>query len=368
MYLFPLKKQRISLNFKIPPLPAIIVYMNINSLLPEEIKQILEKNNIKGYRANQIFNWLHKQLVTDFFLMTNISKEERVKLSQIFEIVVPEIKKVQKASDGTKKYLVDFEGQGSSAKGQVETVLIKNTSKRKTVCVSTQVGCPLSCKFCATGRMGFKRNLSADEIIAQIELVYKQNHGIENVVFMGMGEPLLNLDNVLKAIDIINHQKGLNIGARKITISTAGIPQKIEKLIEYPKQVRLAVSLNSAIQKKRKDIMPIAKKYPLHQLIPAIKEYIDQTGRRVTFEYILIKDFNDLDEDVGALWELCRGLNVNVNLIPLNPAPKSRYEPSSKKIQEWFQQQLQGNDINTLYRKSRGGQINAACGQLAGND
>jgi len=153
----------------------------------------------------------------------------------------------------------------------VETVLIKNTSKRNTVCVSTQVGCPLACKICATGSMGFRRDLTADEIIAQVELVYRENDGIENIVFMGMGEPLLNYKNLLRAIDIINHPKGLNIGARKITISTAGIPQKIEKLINYPKQVRLAVSLNSAIQKKRKEIMPIAKKYPLHQLIPAIR-------------------------------------------------------------------------------------------------
>lgn len=333
--------------------------MNINSLQPEEIKEILEKNNIKGYRASQIFNWLHKQLINDFALMTNISKEEREKLPKIFDIVVPQIMKTQKSKDGTIKYLLE---------PGIETVLIRNTEKRKTVCVSTQFGCPLACKFCATGKMGFKRDLTADEIIAQIEFVYKENDGIDNVVFMGMGEPLLNLDNVLKAIDIINYQKGLNIGARKITVSTAGIPQNIEKLIEYPKQIRLAVSLNAAIQSKRKGIMPIAKKYPLHQLMNAVKNYIDQTGRRVTFEYILIKELNDQEEDITALWNLCKDLNVNINLIPLNHTHGSYYHPASQKIQDWFQQQLQGNGINTLFRKSRGSQIRAACGQLAGND
>lgn len=340
--------------------------MNINSLLPEEIKQILEKNGIKGYRASQIFNWLHKQLVTDFSLMSNISKEEREKLPEIFEIVVPKVEKVQKSSDGTKKYLLAY-GEQQTA-NSIETVLIKNTAKRKTVCVSTQVGCPLACQICATGKIGFKRDLTSDEIISQIELVYRENDGIDNIVFMGMGEPLLNMENVLKAIDIINHPKGLNIGARKITISTAGIPQKIEKLIDYPKQVRLAVSLNAAIQKKRKEIMPAAKKYPLHLLIPAIKKYIDETGRRVTLEYVLIDGLNDLEEDVSALWDLFKDMNVNVNLIPLNPAPLSKYKPSSEKVQKWFQHQLQQNGLNTFLRKSRGSQIKAACGQLAADN
>ncbi|OGC04886.1 23S rRNA (adenine(2503)-C(2))-methyltransferase [candidate division WOR-1 bacterium RIFOXYA12_FULL_43_27] len=325
--------------------------MNINSLLPHEIAE--------GFRGKQVFSWLHKQLVTDFALMTNLPKADREKLSENFTILVPKIVKIQKSFDGTKKYLLNF------GEDKIETVLIQDKSGRKTICASTQIGCPLTCRICATGKMGFKRNLTADEIIAQIELVYRENDGVENVVFMGMGEPLLNLENVLKTIEVINHEKGLNIGARKITVSTAGIPHKIIELGSYKKQIRLAVSLNSPFDEKRSAIMPINKKYPLPLLFSAIKKYIDLSGRRVTFEYVLIRDFNDRERDVEALWKLCKDLNVNINLIPLNPTGKSKYAPSSQKISEWFANQLKQNGINAVVRRSKGMDILGACGQLA---
>ncbi|MFC1496265.1 23S rRNA (adenine(2503)-C(2))-methyltransferase RlmN [Candidatus Margulisiibacteriota bacterium] len=333
--------------------------MQVNSLFIEEIKQIIEKNCLPSYRAKQIFNWLHKQQIQDFSKMNNISKSDREKLNTTFEITALEIAKVLRSSDGSKKYLFEL-----SDKNQIEAVIMKGAKQRKTACVSSQVGCPLKCGICATGKIGFKRDLTAAEIIAQIELLYKESNGFENVVFMGMGEPLLNLDNVLKSIEIINHKDGLNIGARKITISTAGLPHQIIKLTEFQKQIRLAVSLNSAIEKKRNEIMPINNKYPLKRLIPAIRKYNEATGRRVTFEYVLIKDFNDQEEDLIALMEACQDLIVNVNLIPLNPCGQ-KMKPSSEKVQNWFLEQLLRNKVNAVLRKSKGADIMAACGQLA---
>lgn len=332
--------------------------MYINGLMPEEIKIILEKEGFPTYKAKQLFEWIHKKQVWDFQLMTNLSKQDRDKLAKIFKTYNLQIKKTKKSSDGTKKYLLELDD------GQcIEAVLLKDANKRKTVCISTQVGCALGCTICATAKLGFKRDLTAAEIVSQIEFLYKENNGFENIVFMGMGEPFLNYDNVIKTILIINDKNGLNIGARRITISTAGIPKMIIALANLPLQVRLAVSINSADHYKRSEIMPINKKYPLEEVIEAVQKYIQVTGRRVTFEYVLLKGFNDQEEDAYALIDLCAGLKVNINLIPAN-APPPPHTPSPIKAQKKFLRILQDNKINAVLRTSKGEKIKAGCGQL----
>ncbi|OGC21447.1 23S rRNA (adenine(2503)-C(2))-methyltransferase [candidate division WOR-1 bacterium RIFOXYB2_FULL_42_35] len=332
--------------------------MYINGLTPEEIKIVLEKEGFPAYKTKQIFQWVHKKQLWNFSLMTNLSKQDREKLAQLFQFTKIEVKKTKKSFDGTKKYLLELE-DGLC----IEAVLLKDSNKRKTVCISTQVGCALGCVICATAKMGFKRDLTCAEIIAQIELLYKENSGFENIVFMGMGEPFLNYDNVLKSILILNDKNGLNIGARKITISTAGLPKMIMALANFNAQVRLAVSINSADHYKRSEIMPINKQYPLEEVIEAVKKYISVTKRRVTFEYVLLKDFNDQEEDAYALIDLCQGMKVNINLIPAN-SPPPPFEPSPLKTQKIFLKILQDNKINAVLRMSKGEQIKAGCGQL----
>ncbi|KAF0134959.1 MAG: 23S rRNA (adenine2503-C2)-methyltransferase [Candidatus Saganbacteria bacterium] len=315
--------------------------------------------NIPKFRAKQVFLWLHKKLVFDFSLMSDLPLELREVLSQNFAIGLPRIIKTFKSKDKTIKFLF-----GLSDGTRIESVLLKSSDGRFTICVSTQVGCPLACAFCATGQSGFKRNLTASEIIGQVYLITKNFPGVTNIVYMGMGEPFLNYANVVKSINVLISKEGLNFGQRKISISTSGIPEKIRIFAAEDWQVRLAVSLNSADERIRSRLMPINKKIPLSRIKDAIKYYISRTGRRVTLEYIMIKDVNDTPDALVSLLDFCQGLLVNVNLIPFNSIGGS-FKASEIKTVNLFLRTLINNKINVNLRNRRGEDIQAACGQLA---
>lgn len=340
---------------------------NILDLNLEEIQKVIQPS----FRAKQVYHWLHRRLLFNFDQMTDLSKELREQLKDKFYIKLPKIKQVQKSKEGTKKYLFELE-DGK----QIESVLLKDESGRKTVCLSTQVGCPLACTFCATGGMGFKRNLKPSEIVGQVyQIALDDNADISNLVFMGMGEPFLNYDNTLKAIRILISKDGANFGQRKIVVSTCGIPDEIKKFAGEGLQVRLAISLNAADDQTRSKLMPINRKSPLSVLFNAIKYYIKTTGRRLTLEYIMLEGINDRRADLENLKKLCRGLSVNVNLIPFNPFDETQGKPFGKKFRssppstlKFFVKALSAEKINAVARRSRGQDIRAACGQLAGEN
>lgn len=329
---------------------------DLKALLPAEIAKEITLLDLKPYRARQIFQWIHQRFARNFEAMNNLAKAERELLKQHFFISDLKLEKVRISKDKTKKYLLRLTDDHF-----IEAALLLDED-RKTLCVSTQVGCPLNCAFCASGKLGFIRNLTAAEIISQIEFIYKEEGGLNNLVFMGMGEPFLNYENTLRAIRIINDREGLNIGARKISVSTSGIPDKIREFAEENLQVRLALSLNAADNQLRSYLMPLNRKYSLPQVLLAIDEYIKKTGRRVSFEYVLIKNINDRDIDLVRLIGICQKRDVQVNLIPLNPHPGSVYQSSEKA--GFFKKELQAAGINCGIRFRRGLDIEAACGQL----
>ena len=325
----------------------------------DELKQEFQALNLPAFRAKQVYTWLHKKLTFDFSEMSDLSKEIRAFLPERYTITLPKIKKTAKSKDGTKKYLFELE-DGSL----IETVFMETREERKTVCLSTQVGCPLGCEFCATGKMQFKRNLTAAEIIGQLYQIALEYPDISNLVFMGMGEPFLNYENVMKAVTILLSDLGANFGQRRITISTSGIPDKIMTFAREESQVRLAISLNSADGKIRSELMPINKKYPLPKLMEAVEYYIKITGRRVTLEYIMLAGINDSEEAAEKLVRLCKNLSVSVNLITYNQVVYT-YKPSPKEAVDNFVNYLTAQGIVTTVRRSRGDSIKAACGQLA---
>ncbi len=348
--------------------------MYFTDFLFREIKDILVGNNLNPNRAYQIFNWIYRKFVFDFSEMSDISKKERELLADNFNIISLELIEYVNGDD-TIKFLFKTKDENF-----IETVLIispkDNDTERLTLCVSSQAGCPLGCKFCATGKIGFKKNLSVSEIISQILLVenfIKENlkefkplgeslRHIGNIVFMGMGEPLLNTENTLKAIDILNFSGGYNIGERHITISTAGIIPEIEKLLNS--QLRLAISLHTPFQEIREDIMPVAKKYKLPDLIGTLKYYQNITDRRITFEYILISGINDSEKDVIELKKLLSGLKYNLNLINYNPVPDVKFKPLTEERIKYFTNLLDKHGIPYVLRKSKGSKLYAGCGQL----
>ncbi len=323
---------------------------NLKEFTLSELENVLD---LPGFRIKQIYRWIHKNHAASFDEMTNLPIDLREKLKERFYASTAKIVKRQTGADKTVKYLIEFDDGG-----RVETVHIPDDGKRLTVCVSSQIGCPFACLFCATGKMGFKRNLSVAEILSQVYIAER----VSNVVFMGMGEPFLNYEQVIKAVRILNSKEGMNIGARRITISTAGVPQGIRLLAEEPLQVRLAISLNSADDKIRSMLMPINKKYPLKEIKRAIADYQKKTGRRVTLEYVALKNINDADESVDSLVGFCKGLDVNVNLIPYNQCdPKFEASLKIKSIAST----LKKRGIEAVVRVSRGEDILGACGQLA---
>lgn len=314
-----------------------------------------------SFRAQQLTEWLYQRHASSYDEMTNLPAALRAALSERFPLTTPEIVNRQVSRDGTRKYLIEFD-DGI----RVETVAIPSRGgDRLTVCFSTQAGCAIGCAFCATGREGFARNLTPGEIIDQV-LIAQDDMGkrVTNVVGMGQGEPFLNYDNTMEALRILNNKKGLEIGARHISVSTCGILPGIERFSEEPEQFTLAVSLHAARQGVRDLLMPNVARFKLGNLKSALQEYIAKTNRRVTLEYIMIDGVNDADEDLKALQKFCANLLCHVNLIPINAIEGSVFQPSEPEtINRWLNA-IQKKGTEATLRDSRGSDIDGACGQL----
>lgn len=340
---------------------------DLKSLVISELREQLHDLGEPEYRVRQITDWLYKKHVDSIDKMTNIPQPLRARLSETFSFGNIELVRVLGGRDTTRKFLFRL-GDGNL----IESVLIPASlalyggrSDRRTICVSTQVGCAYGCKFCASGLDGFSRNLSAGEIVDQLIAIERATtEKIDNVVFMGMGEPLANFEKVMRAIQIINADWGLGIGARHITISTSGLVPQIRKLAEESLQIRLAVSLHGATDEVRNQIMPINRRYNIEALLSACDYYKVRKKQRLTFEYILIRDINDSDEQARLLAGHAHRLSAKVNLIPYNTVSGLPWTRPSKNRQEKFLSILQAQDIAATLRREKGHDIDAACGQL----
>ena len=325
----------------------------------EELKEELKELGEKPFRAEQIFRWLYIEKVKSFDEMTNLSIELREKLKQNYTMCNFNIIKKLESIDGTKKYLFDVLDENA-----IETVLMEY-HHGKTICVSSQIGCKMGCKFCASTGIPFVRSLTAGEIVEQL-IAVEQDTGdrISNIVFMGIGEPLDNYDNVIKAIHIINHPKGLNIGARHISISTSGLVPRIYDLANENIPCTLSISLHATNNEKRSAMMPVNNAYKIEELIQACKDYIKVTNRRISFEYALAKDNNDNLEDAKELVKLLKGMLCHVNLIPINKIENGKYTKSTNENIIKFRDYLNDHGIVATIRRELGSDIDAACGQL----
>jgi 23S rRNA (adenine2503-C2)-methyltransferase len=325
----------------------------------------------KPFRATQVMKWIHQQGIVDFDAMTNLSKALRLQLKQVACISIPKVEMMQTSQDGTRKWLLKLDNGNS-----IETVFIPEDD-RGTLCISSQVGCALDCSFCATAQQGFNRNLTVAEIIGQLWLAehtlraenyQTEKHGrvVSNVVMMGMGEPLTNFNNVIKAMSLMMNDFCYGLSRRRVTLSTAGVVPALLRLKEQS-PVSLAVSLHAPNDSLRDQLVPINKKYPLNQLIAACREYVEDDPRRqITFEYIMLKDLNDSPIHARELIKLLKGIPAKINLIPFNPFPQSHYQRSTTEAIELFRDILIQAGLVTITRKTRGDDIDAACGQLAG--
>ncbi|MCD8795715.1 23S rRNA (adenine(2503)-C(2))-methyltransferase RlmN [Mammaliicoccus sciuri] len=335
---------------------------SIYSLQLGELEDWLIDQSEPKFRAKQIFDWLYVKRVYAFSEMTNLSKELREKLVQSFEITTLEVAVKQESKDGTIKFL--FELQDGYT---IETVLMRH-EYGNSVCVTTQVGCRIGCTFCASSIGGLKRNLEAGEIVAQVLTVQKAldatDERVSQVVIMGIGEPFENYDEMMGFLKIINHDKGLNIGARHITVSTSGIVPKIYDFADESLQINFALSLHAADNETRSRLMPINRAYDLDKLMEAIEYYVNKTNRRITFEYGLFGGVNDQVHHAKALAQLIKHLNCHVNLIPVNHVPERDYVKTSKEDIFKFEKELKRNGINATIRRNQGADIDAACGQL----
>lgn len=333
----------------------------LSGLNQNELEKVALDLKASKFRARQIHNWIYLKSVSTIDEMTDLSKDFREQLKEIAEISDIKIKTKQVSQDGTIKYLLEYLDGNC-----VETVLMRFDNRANlTACVSSQVGCAVNCGFCATGKRGFIRNLTPSEIVEQV-LTIQRDTGLKvtNVVFMGQGEPLLNLDNVLKALEIFNED--FQIGARRITISTSGIVPQINKLADLNLQSTLALSLHAPISEIRKQIMPIENKYPLAEVKKALKNYVNKTGRRITIEYLLIKDLTDTLEMAKKTALFIKDLKCNVNLIPYNSTDENEYKKPSVQSVMKFKYILEHSGKKVTVRLERGSDIDAACGQLAG--
>ena len=339
--------------------------INLLNLNQQELEELVISLGMKKFYGKQIFNWLHQKIVRDINEITNLSLKDRELLAEKTYIPFLNLLKQQISKiDKTEKFLFKLEDGNT-----IETVLLRHKDKRNTLCISSQVGCPVKCAFCATGQDGFVRNLDVNEIINQVYTVerrlVKQGSNINNIVFMGMGEPLLNLSNVLKALDILSNENGINISKRKITISTSGIVPNIEKILLEKLPIELAISLHSAINAKRDMIIPVNRSYSLEDLYAILQEYQRQTKRRISFEYIMINEFNVSDVDANALADFVHEFDHVVNLIPYNPVAGTEFErPSEKKIEKFFTFLKDVRKLNVTLRREKGTDIDGACGQL----
>ena len=336
--------------------------VDIKSLTSQELKTFLTENGFKPFRAKQVTDWLQKG-VTSFDEMKNIPSNLRDFLKTRCYISVAYIeKKLKSRYDKTVKYLFAL------SDGEYVESVVMSYKHGWSMCISTQVGCKMGCSFCATGKSGFSRNLTASEMLAQIEAAQKDlDIRISNVVLMGMGEPLDNFDNVVRFLEIVTSEQSLNIGARHITLSTCGIVPKIYELAKLKLQINLAVSLHAPNDEIRQRTMPVAKAYPMDMLLKACRDYFDTTGRRVTFEYALISGINDSDKCANELAQKLKGLNCHVNLIPVNSVEGTGYTKSDIKRQQSFVDILTANGTAATVRRTLGSDINASCGQLKRN-
>ena len=339
----------------------IMEKQDIKNFTIAELEKRLAEISEPSFRARQIFDWLYRKGVSEFSCMRNLPKDLQERLDAIFYVSRPEVLEIAQSPDGTEKFLFRL-----SDDNLIETVLIPDR-ERATVCLSTQVGCKYNCAFCASGQNGFTRNISLAEITNQLLFIrFERNQKITNVVFMGMGEPFDNYDNLVKAISIINNPKGLAIGARKITVSTCGIIPGIERFQTIGRQVELSVSLYAADEELRSKLMPVNKKYPLKKLILTLSDYTKKTGRVITLEYPLVKDVNDSADCAEKLAGVAKRLKAKVNLLGYSPVTGKDYRMPEKDGIALFARQLSRKGVTVTIRKSRGKNIAAACGQLAG--
>lgn len=325
----------------------------------DDFTSIVKDYDEPKYRAEQLFSWIYKHNVQSFAEMENLPKQLKINIADNYLLNPLKILKVTGAKSApTRKFLLEcHDGE------KVEAVLMKEQN-RITICLSSQVGCALGCEFCATGTMGIIRNLTVGEIVAQYLLLLKElEKPITNVVFMGMGEPFLNYDNVIKAADLLNHPEGINLGARHITISTAGIVPQILQFAKEKQRYKLAISLNGSTQEQRLKTMPIAKKYPIDKLIESAKDYYNARRKLVTFEYVLLADINDSELDAKRLISLISDLPCKLNVIPYNEIGGKFTRPSDEKIQDFLSKFINA-PFTVTTRWSKGADINAGCGQL----
>jgi len=334
----------------------------MNNLLDytlEELKVWMKENGESAFRGKQILSWIYKG-INEFDNMKNIPKSFIAKLKENFTIDLPKIIEVYKSEiDGTEKFLLGFED------GNLIEAVLMRYKHGNSICISTQVGCRMGCKFCASTIEGRVRNLTTGEILSQVLVVQNNiNERISNIVLMGSGEPLDNYENVVKFLEIVSAEYGLNIGQRHITVSTCGIVPKIYELADKEFSITLAISLHAFSDEKRREIMPIANKYSINEILEACRYYINKTNRRITFEYALVKEMNDGKEDAKELGKLLKGMLCHVNLIPVNEIKENTYKRSSKKSIDDFSEMLKTYGIEVTTRREMGSDINAACGQL----
>ena len=337
---------------------------DIRALTKEALRDFFVENGDKAFRGNQVYEWLWSKASHTFENMTNVSKATRVMLEENFVINHIKVDSMQRSKDGTIKNGIKLHDGFI-----VESVLIP-TPKRTTACVSSQVGCSLDCKFCATSRLKRMRNLNPDEIYDQVVAIDKQsrlyhNHKLSNIVFMGMGEPLMNYNNVIKSIEKITSPEGLGMSPKRITVSTSGIPKIIKKMADDAVKFNLAVSLHSAIDEVRTSIMPFNTNFPLNDLRASLEYWYEKTERIITYEYVVWEGINDRKEDIQALVKFCSYVPCKVNLIEYNPIDDGEFQQASSAAINSYISNLEMHDITVNVRRSRGKDIDAACGQLA---
>ncbi|MFZ5800514.1 MAG: 23S rRNA (adenine(2503)-C(2))-methyltransferase RlmN [Candidatus Omnitrophota bacterium] len=342
------------------PATSPAIKSDLKDLSLADLEEWLKENNFPGYHARQIFSWVYKRGCGDFSGMSDLPVRLRARLVQQFSLMTPQLIKKELSKDGTRKFLFRIADDCA-----IESVIIP-TEKRNTACISSQAGCKFKCAFCLSGASGWQRNLTTAEILGQLLVLNKliAPQKITHIVFMGVGEPLDNYENVLRAARLINSKDGLGLAARRITISTCGVIPAIARLSREGLQIELSVSLHAADNQKRNRLMPVNKKYPLEKLIKACRDYAAATKRQVTFEYLLIKDLNCGPEDAKNLAGLMKGWDCKMNLIPYNPIKGISFATPEKLTALFFQDQLFNAGVHLTLRKPRGADIQAACGQL----
>lgn len=336
---------------------------DLKNLAPPELEDFIASFGKERYRSVQIMRWLYRRGVRSVDEMTNLSKKFREQLNQVARISTLSLLRMEEAGDGTKKFLL-----GLWDGNRIESVLIPDRA-RLTLCVSTQVGCGLGCRFCLTGKMGWKRDLWVSEIVNQILAVretMRDNRPITNIVLMGMGEPLSNYDNTLKAIELMAHPDGFGFSSRRITLSTAGLLPGLEKLLNENLRFRLALSLNAADGETRSRLMPVNRRYPMEKVLGVLRNFPLKRRARITFEYVMVEQVNDSARDAKRLIRLLKGIPSKINLIPLNEAPEIPFKRPSEERVRAFQEILMEAGLTAIVRGSKGADISAACGQLRG--